>query len=81
VLVIAILLQAAAPETNMLCGPAVPDQSLGAAYRFVAGAPIVDERGQRKTFERLAPDRCKTDSGKGPPKGVGIPKVVGAYIS
>jgi hypothetical protein len=59
----------------------VPDQSLGAPYRYAAGAPIVDERGQRKAFERLAPDRCKTDIDKAPPKDVGIPKVVGAYIS
>jgi hypothetical protein len=81
VLVIALLLQAAAPETSLVCGPAVPDQSLGAAYRYVAGAAIVDERGQRKAFERLSPDRCKTDTDKTPPKRVGIPKVVGAYIS
>ena len=80
-LLVAILLQAAAPQTNMVCGPVVPDHSLGATYRHVASAPIVDERGQRKAFERLAPDGCKTDTGKGPPKGFGIPKVVGAYIS
>jgi hypothetical protein len=80
-ILLGMLIHAATPTWGMVCGPAVPDKGIGAARSFVAGAPIVDRRGEQSAARQPSPDTCKVDGTKGPPKGVGIPVLKAPYVS